>query len=46
MVRAVLNRETSGRLVKFFVSFLGTENNELASVKYLSVQDADFERLV
>ena len=46
MVRAVLNRETSGRLVKFFVSFLGTENNELASVKYLSVQNADFERLV
>ena len=45
MVRTVLNRETSGRLVKFFVSFLGTENNELTAVKYLSVQDAEFERL-
>ena len=45
MVRTVLNRENSGRLVKFFVAFLGTANNELTAVKYMSVQDAKFERL-
>ena len=46
MVRTVLNRENSGRLVKFFVAFLGTANNEITAVKYLSVQDAEFERLM